>query len=327
MCTSHVRELIVGSRRKSTTSGNRDAIQFDGLVYESFITMMIQSFIDMTTNIGTYIQLGRSLYIQYCIPCSTPQCVSSLISTLLLNRQKSQLLDATADAKHQPQEQEYLQSAIISHLNQKSFRYFKIALTESFGTLPFDSPGCTTISNNNTSDIGLPILLKYLLLASYICQTNHPDNDQKFFVIEKKGKKQRRRRSTENANDEEVVAYGSTKQQRPPRTFPLERLYSLYVTIATLNSTTATAVGTSTNTDDGATLHSSCLVHCLGNTMFLQSISELQTMEILHEYIPSSSAYNSNRRRIMFCTLSQNNAMKIANTIDFPLDRYCVSMS
>ena len=121
------------------------------------------------------------------------------------------------------------------------------------------------------------------------------------------------------------MAYGTGgSQQDPPktirpRTFPMERLYSLYVSIVSLNASKSQ----SDHRSGGIDMDNNEMLRTLGNIRFLQTVRYLRDIGVLHEF-PKRSPNESIRfsQRNLWTTISQDEAQAIAKSVNFPLDRY-----
>jgi hypothetical protein len=273
---------------------------------------------DLTSDMKEYIRLGRGLWPLYITPI-LPNHINTTISTIQKTNSCKGLPSTTVNM-------ESMQRDILSFLDQKIFPQIRYTLQHGLGILSFDSSGINTLDLRNQikdTDNDLPILVKYLLLAAYICHTNRQDKDRQLFTIERNGKK---RRKTKEADIDEETAYGIGSQHDVPKTirpttFPMERLYSLYVSIVTLcrshNSSLYLTDNDSNDIDDNEMFRS------LGNVRFLDTITYLRDIGILHDY-PKRSVTDPIRysQRLLWTSITRDEAHRIATSIEFPLDRY-----
>lgn len=131
----------------------------------------------------------------------------------------------------------------------------------------------------NVEPLNFPKLGKYLLLACFICQSNHHDADKKLFLMEGNGR--RRRRNAETT----VVPRRSSRSS-----FPLERLFSIYVSIVSLNEPQVPADG---------------------DLDFFERLAYLRDHGIL---LPKGQGWA--------CTISAHKANAVAKSVDFALSNY-----
>ena len=101
------------------------------------------------------------------------------------------------------------------------------------------------------------------------------------------------------------------------RSYPAERLYSLYVSLVSLNHTF--------HDDDNAADRDDDPLLSLGSIHFLEAVGHLQSNSILHDY-PHRSLNDAIRwsHRSYWSSITHDDAQQIAKSVEFPLDRYVV---
>ena len=294
---------------------------FHDNVYKSFLETLVQGLSDFTSDIKEYLRLGRGLWPLYITPL-LPENIASTVAFVqksnIAKGKKSTNLHVTA-----------IENDMLSLLDQRFFPHLRHALEYGLGVLSFDSSGTVTTTNRSYTNGGvrddLPILVKYLLLAVYICHTNRQEKDRQLFSIERNGRK---RRKTKEADNEEEMAYGTTGSQQDapktmrPRTFPMERLYSLYVSIVSLNASKSQAENR-TSAREGNDKDHPEILRSIGNIRFLETMTYLRDIGVLHDF-PKRSPNDPIRfsQRNVWTTITQDEAQRIAKSINFPLDRY-----
>ena len=294
---------------------------FHDNVYKSFLETLVQGLSDFTSDIKEYLRLGRGLWPLYITPL-LPENIASTVAFVhksnIAKGKKSTNLHVTA-----------IENDMLSLLDQRFFPHLRHALEYGLGVLSFDSSGTVTTTNRSCTNGGvrddLPILVKYLLLAVYICHTNRQEKDRQLFSIERNGRK---RRKTKEADNEEEMAYGTTGSQQDapktmrPRTFPMERLYSLYVSIVSLNASKSQAENRTSAREANDKDHPEIL-RSIGNIRFLETMTYLRDIGVLHDF-PKRSPNDPIRfsQRNVWTTITQDEAQQIAKSINFPLDRY-----
>ena len=294
---------------------------FHDNVYKSFLETLVQGLSDFTSDIKEYLRLGRGLWPLYITPL-LPENIASTVAFVqksnIAKGKKSTNLHVTA-----------IENDMLSLLDQRFFPHLRHALEYGLGVLSFDSSGTVTTTHRSCTNGGvrddLPILVKYLLLAVYICHTNRQEKDRQLFSIERNGRK---RRKTKEADNEEEMAYGTTGSQQDapktmrPRTFPMERLYSLYVSIVSLNASKSQAENR-TSAREGNDKDHPEILRSIGNIRFLETMTYLRDIGVLHDF-PKRSPNDPIRfsQRNVWTTITQDEAQRIAKSINFPLDRY-----
>jgi Origin recognition complex (ORC) subunit 5 C-terminus len=277
---------------------------FRDVVFRSFLETLVQSLNDLTSDLKEYVRLGRSLWPKYI----TPIIPENIAETMTHVKQANQPSGSNGNVT-------VIQREILTLLDQKFFPHLRQGLEQGLGILTFDSSGVDFASNSNRDlHDNTPILVKYLLIAAYICQVNRPDKDRHMFSIEKNGK--RRRKIKEEDNGEEV-AFGSQDPLKTmrPRTFPVERLYSLYVSIVSLNASSSLMGSSAPNNSEK--------LKSLGSVPFFETVTYLRDIGVFHDF-PKRSLTDPIRfsQRHFWTSITRDDAMEIATSIDFPLDRY-----
>lgn len=283
---------------------------FRDMAFRSFLETLIQSLFDLTSDIKEYVRLGRSLWPKYI----TPVRPKNIVNTVSKLKQAKRLDDSNGNVLA-------IQREILTFLDQNFFPHMRYALEHGLATLTFDTSGDDALSGANSilrqDTPGIPILVKYLLLAAYICQVNRPEKDRHMFSVEKNGK--RRRKNKEQDTGEEV-AFGSQDPLKTtrPRIFPLERLYSLYVSIVSLN-----ASGTLVYRSSPEAFDESEMLKSLGDIPFLETLAYLRDIGVFHDF-PKRTPTEPIRfsQRHFWTSIASDEAFEIAASIDFPLDRY-----
>jgi hypothetical protein len=255
---------------------------FHQMLIKSFLSSFVQSICGVTRDINDMICAGRRLWLNYTEPLGPQQIDDTL-----------KLIEGNND----------VQKALLSHLDERMVKLSKNIEKSiiSLDHMPDGSP---------LHD--LPYLVKCLLLASFICQHNRADKDKQLFSIVGSGKRRAKQRDAED--NPESVAYATWDQQRlkalRPRSFPLERMLSIFVNLVGQQQSLTYA----TSTKD--------FIASLGNTVFLETISQLHSMGLIRETVSDDGVQLGSPTYC--CDLSRDDANHLAQSISFPLDRYLV---
>lgn len=300
-------------------------------VYLSFTNALIQSVYDSTTDLKEIVRLGRLLWPQYVAPLQPDRINKTFEAAksrcMSLSSKKHDSRDKKECASPEPPSAEVIEGQVLSILNQKILPQMRPFLAASLYKLSASATcaaGSTAVSSHE-----LPDLAKYLLLAGYLCQVNRPDRDKHLFSIQKNGRR-RKSQATENTAAENV-AMGSTQQQQQQqqalqriprlRSFPMERLLSVYVSVVALNRESPS----SSSTSDAAMsfIEQSERLQSLGNNTLGQHLAYLQSTGLLHEHPPRGPADVIRLSEPRYCcSLTEDEARRIAETLNFALDRY-----
>lgn len=144
----------------------------------------------------------------------------------------------------------------------------------------------------------LPYLAKMLLLAAFVCQHNKQAVDRQLFDPSRNGKRRAQRKgATDKENGDEDKQY----QQLQLRSFSLERLLTIYVSLVASHG----AIGGSKE-----------VVECSGNTVFLDHIRQFCGSGYLRE----TTADRSNRTFV--CLVGTKTASTIAKGVELSLSEY-----
>jgi len=306
MKQGNLRHLIVGENWGDVCNSDF-ASTFKQAIYESFLDTLVQSLHDLTSDIKEYIRFGRTLWPTYTEPLH-----SSAIDNTLNSIRKS--LSSTG-GQLDGIDSVLVQREILSFLGRNIMPQLRPALDRglfTFGSTSTEAPAVA----KRISFHEMPSLTKYLLLAAFLCQLNRPDRDRHLFSIQKNGR--RRQNNSDNVGGEDL-AFGSSNQgQQPktlrPRTFPLERMLSVYVSLVGLNQAQSSS---------GSRIDHEEKLRSLGSTSFNASLADLRSMGILYEHPRRSPTDLIRMSEPRFaCSLTTEEAQEIAKSLNFPLNRY-----
>jgi Origin recognition complex (ORC) subunit 5 C-terminus len=323
--------FITGNARGGTDDEDSATASLQKKVYQSFTTALIQSVYDSTTDLKEILRLGRLLWPQYIEPLQADQIDKTLqaaTSRCPSSSSKNHFSGGKKDgASVEPPSSEAVEGQVLAILNQKILPQIRPFLAASLYTLsaPFAS-GSTAASSHHE----LPDLAKYLLLAGYLCQVNRPDRDKHLFSIQKNGRR-RKSQATENTAAENV-ALGSTQQQQQQqqvvqriprlRSFPMERLLSVYVSVVALNQGASSSSLASANAAMSF-IEQSERLQSLGNNILGQHLAYLHSTGLLYDHPPRGPADVIRLSEPRYCcSLTEDEARQVAQTLNFPLDRY-----
>lgn len=287
------------------------------------------------------IRVGRALWPTYVLPLD-PRNIQSTLNAARLRRSKGRnsttvesVLIREGSVAQENASAEDLQKEILAILDEAILPRMKKCLEEELFTMKGDDTYAeNTLSVASSSQYDLPFLSKCLLLAAFVCQTNKPDKDKALFTIQKNGKKNNRQGHRVGNNDAEGLAFGSTtwEQQRlkmlRPRTFPLERMLSVFVNIVGLiggEERLRCSVNNSADTRD--------LLSSIGSTCFFENLARLREIGLLHEVqgpsIGGGDGFSSfdgvNLVSTKYwCELNRDDAEALAASVDFPLANFLI---
>ena len=212
-------------------------------------------------------------------------------------------------------------------------------------------------SDNNVSPSPHSFLRQCLILAAFICQSNRADQDKKMFSVQAGGKR-RKRKSNEDlygGNDEDIAfgdgggggsgggTVGRAEQLKSLRlkSFPLERVLSIFVSLVQFNpmdaATSNFLVGSRATTHDGGDHLMLSKTVRMGSQRLQNDLSYFIDSGKLHPHYPASSSsttanFNNNNKGEQinlsaprfWCSLTKDEALAIADSINIQLERYLV---
>mmetsp|Transcript_7117 Transcript_7117/g.11270 ORF Transcript_7117/g.11270 Transcript_7117/m.11270 type:complete len:802 (+) Transcript_7117:3-2408(+) len=274
---------IIGSEYKDS--------DFHRVTVNTFLGSLVQTMVGMTRDVRDMISAGRHYWPSYIEPLSQANINSTMA------RFKGS---------------ENMQEAILSFLDQ---RMMKLSQSVEQRLLYLGNCNGSWISSLTR----LPYLSKCLLLACFICQHNKVDQDRKLFNTSSNGK----RRKQQHEGDSEMGAYASWDEKAlralRPRSFPLERMLSVFVNIVALHD----GENLVHEHDHGATIRS--FLSSLGHNVFFETIGRLRLDGLLKE-IPNKEGIQLSNY-MYFCELGRDDANSLAESIGFQLEKYLISGS
>lgn len=261
----------------------------------------MQSTYDLTKNIKEIVRFGRILWLRYIDPLQS----SKIDGTLQSITRKLRSFQPPVKVTPERVEQDLL--ALLDHKVLPQVRY----LTDEY-LFALSAP-----TKDIDTHLDMSERAKYLLLAAYLCQVNRPERDKHLFSIQKNG---RRRKSVSESNTaSEDTAFGVNVAAQPRslrlRTFPLERMLSVFVSVVTLHQMA--------NNKESLPEEDSEQLLSLGDASLQQNLEYLQDVGMLHEQ-PATGPNDLIRLigRRYWCELTEAEATRLADNLQFPLTRY-----
>lgn len=164
----------------------------------------------------------------------------------------------------------------------------------------------------------LPYVTKFLLLAAFLCQNKKAESDKNLFTKKSTGMSRR------SANETDLgSSYASSSAELKQLTarqasFPIERLLSVFYSIMS-------SYGQSSMHQNREGTN----VSVMGTELLFRNISQLDATGLIRRVGSSSTNASKNKHLTdmtsakFTCTVSREDARVIAETVGFPLDRYC----
>ncbi len=302
-------------------------IEFRQPVIKSFVDTLVQSTLSYTRDLREIIRVGRSLWPVYLEPFEPGQ----IDQTILFVGACTTTIDIHSI---QTKLKEFLTSKILPRIREALERMYVLSdgcparsKAMRFKDAPKDPPFGIGLPRREDDRGDIPYLSKCLLLAAYICQHNHPDQDSSLFTIQRSGKRKRKQVLAKEGQQQQLT-FGSTNNDQQqlkvlrPRTVLLERMLSVFVSIIGLHqhqkkrqdSPFAAGVGRDLMTQ-------------LGNQPFFNSLTHLRDLGLLREcsggiVVGLLNTKISTIAPRYWTTLTFHEAELIAASIHFPISKY-----
>ena len=313
-----VLRLVTGEQVDSAHVSN----SFQSKVLDAFLKTLSQALSGSTRDIREFIRLGRSFWPLYTDPIH-PDRIDETVRVLQKPDGSQTQLDGVE-----------LERKIVAHLDRKILPRISASLNDGLFSLSLDSPYMPTTTQGKAGlgsgnicaqdQLGeQPYFRSCLLLAAFICQNNKADKDKKIFGKKSNGRRKKNSR-TEQVMEEEL-AFGSsaTEEQQlkqiRPRPFPADRMFSIFTTLVGLNATKSSLLDHYRTRDE--------MLRSLESSYLDQSVSNLIDMGFLHRAtfsgVQRTEQIGLNKSRF-WCSLTREEADRLAKSADIPLDAYLV---
>lgn len=272
----------------SSLTGTIPDSAFHRALVTSFVSSLVQAMRSITRDVRDMLRVGCQIWLSFIEPLSAQNIESTIKAAESFGVDK--------------------ENALLSYMGHRM-----VKLSKNMENILF-SLGEGGGPEDPVSDF--PYLWKCMVLASFICQHNKADKDRQLFTITGNGKR-RRQNQYQDDGDPESAAFASWDQQRlrmlRPRSFPLERMLTIFVSIVGLHEQRQRVLVDETTES---------FISSLGNSVFLETVGQLRATDMLRELpreggLPMSAA-------MYYCEIGRDDAESVAKSIDFPLERYLV---
>mgnify|MGYP001803590930 CR=1 FL=1 len=264
----------------------------------------MQSTYDLTKNIKEIIRFGRLLWIRYTQPLQ-PSRIDETLAWIL--RKLASFQPPVKASSHRVEQE------LFTFLDRKMLSQVRSLVEEHLFALSVPTLG----KQPQLSHHDMPDRAKYLLLAAYLCQSNRPDRDKHLFTIQKNGR--RRKSAVEGNSASQDTAFGTNANNGQPkslrlRAFPLERMLSVFVSLVALHRM---------DPEKDAIEEDAEILLSLGDDSLQRNIELLEREGVLHSQ-PSSGSTDPVRLsgRRYWCELTEDEALRVAESMQFPLSQY-----
>uniref|UniRef100_A0A7S2YES3 Origin recognition complex subunit 5 C-terminal domain-containing protein n=1 Tax=Entomoneis paludosa TaxID=265537 RepID=A0A7S2YES3_9STRA len=281
---------------------------FQWKVYQSFVHLFINTIYDSIKDMNEIIRMARLLWPIYGQPL-LPENIEQTFQNTFASKEKEPPRDPECSALDD--------ALVLEYLDRKALSQFRRVRDSCLSILAPPPPPklhgkhAAKVQHFLNEAISRPA--RYLLLAAYLCQVNRPEQDRSLFSIQKNGRQRKKA-----LNEENTTAMGGGSKAGTSaatirlRSFPLERLLSIYVSLVGLH-------GTSQEDSNGAKWNALALSNLQDRVgewlVLLISMGVLQSSSLSSDVIRLSEPRYS-------CHATAYEAHIVADSLGFPLDRY-----
>ena len=259
-------------------------------LYKSFCNVVVTAISDSTRDVNEFIRIARLLWPIYTKPLE-PSQIEQTYSLIEKNKGEKEDTDDSI--------------MIVRYLDRKALIHFRPVLEKCLGVKSVSSSTHDSLAKQNPIDAAMSRMSRYMLLAAYLCQVNRPEQDRSLFSIAKNGRARKR-----TLNEDTISNSGSNKPSSIRlRSFPLERMLSIHVSLVSLHETKK---GPGTRAWDAESLAQLQQAHDL-NDLLERGVLQISGAE-------TTSVKLSEPRYI--CHVTSYQAHLVADGLRFPLDRY-----
>ena len=278
---------------------------FQSLVYQSFVRTFVATMYDICNDMNELIRMARLLWPIYIQPLSSTADLEQTFKQTATQQGKPPNDPCTSETKT-------MDAIVLEYLDRRALGKFRHAVDMCFSSIAAWNASKSSRKNhpgNNPMEF-MSRHARYLLLAAYLCQVNRPDQDRALFSIERNGRPSRKRGT---GSEETPTSDNTTSKNFRLRSFPMERMLSLYVSLVALHETL------SLEEDNSRQYATTSLQERFG-----EWLHHLQSLGVIQETSSSQDKYGSIRLSAprYTCNITSDQAHSVASSLDFPLDRY-----
>lgn len=322
-------ELVTGDTLKEMNDSLKDKLT------NAFWNTVIQFVADTTRDVTDFIRVGRALWPVYILPLhsttiqTTMQKVAAIlgvspVSAVIYHPKMEEELVTFIGAQFYPK---------ISAASRSANNGLALMALNEYGILMVGEGITSNTVSQGSSSNNHSFLRQCLILASFICQSNKANQDKKMFSVQANGKRQKRQAKVDiyGAIDEDIAygeatSSGSRAEQLTSlrlRSFPLERVFSIFISLVQLNPTKVTLSGITGGYNDKPS--DEWLLSLMGYQRLHNDIAHFIDEGKLHPtnytgFVRNEQTNLSSAR--FWCSLTRDEATSIAQSINVPLEKY-----
>jgi len=345
-----LRQLVIGvtdfemKEKRGTLSCavlRRQRQRLIDLLYDSMVATLIQSLESSTRDLRDFLQLCRILWPQYIHPLlheDSPD-VGSYINRLICSFPSDddvlcQNESCLYCAFYNPsicQEMQKTRAAVLEMLNKKVREFIRLILVHNLfmpgrGPPTQEEPtGQRRFKFGSVKDLSFQS--KFLLMSGYLCQNNKADRDAGLFTSRYSSGRTKKSVLSSSADNLAYASKNAIQHIRASRlsSFPLERMFSIFSSIVKQYGSD------SCHSKNKCNEHGSVDVGGMGSCHLFLSLAHLRDLGLLREVSVSSASGDikgSSWEHVKMehtkysCTLSRDEAMELAECLNFPISNY-----
>ena len=297
---------------------------------------------DICRDMNELIRMGRLLWPLYIQPLSSASALEQMYKHVVVAAQETSMEKTIPSSGHDASltrgNSASTDALVLEYLDRKALSKFRHTIDVCFCSIMTADP--QEINNNRSRVENSRVVsgkkrslleqmsshARYLLLAAFLCQVNRAERDRALFSTERNGRSSQRRRST-TPEDDESTALGKTTNLFRLRSFPLERMMSIYVSLIGLHDQRMTR--TMTTQEEETNQHRwqwDRFVAASLQERFGEVLYHLRSLRVIQ--LASSSSLDTRDGAIRLseprytCHMTLDQAYSVADSLDFPLDRY-----
>lgn len=336
MSVPRIRQMVIGRsnltcHKHTCVAVNAVRERFEKMCYSSLLGWFISNVNGSTQDLTEIIRLTRLLWPEYIAPIdgssgsmnsTLEQAIARIICHLRRNESDANVGCNCPTCTRLSSAEDSRSDMDFAVLKQRLFEKLDEKIRETmrgFLSTVVLMPG--RVLNKQSSKPyaeRLPYVTKFLLLAAFLCQNKKAESDKNLFTKQSTGKS---RRSTNKADlgSSYATSVAELKQLTVRQTsFPLERLLSVFYSVmSSYGQNSMYQNGEGTNVSE------------MGTERLFQNISQLNATGLIRRAGGSSTNASKTKDSTemtaakFICTLSREDARLIAESVGFPLDRYC----
>lgn len=336
MLVPRIREMVIGRsnlthHKHVCAAVNNVRARFEQMCYSSLLGWFISNVKGSTQDLTEIIRLARLLWPEYVAPlegsAGSINPAFELAMTRILCHLRVNETETNADCNCSTCE--CLSSAdgtqsdmnlaeLKQHLFEKLDKNIRETMRGFLSTVVLMPGRVPSKRSSKPYAERLSYVTKFLLLAAFLCQNKKAESDKNLFTKKSTGKS---RRSTNKTDVGSSYASSSAELKqltvRQP-SFPVERLLSVFYSImGSYGQRSVHQNGEGTDVSE------------MGTERLFRNISQLNTTGLIRRVGSSNTNVSKNMDSTdmttakFSCTLSREDAHLIAESIGFPLDKYC----